>query len=249
MNVVTHYQSNGNLFPSEIRLVSDLSDKISRGKILDIGVGGGRTTNYLLGVNDDYTGVDYVPNHAVETQRKFPAAKILCLDARDMSLFDDETFDFVLFSFNGLDSLSHIDRLKAFNEIYRVLKNGGTFMFSSHNRDYRYFNKLPWRRKFEFNTRFLFFFLYCLYHMPKHLKMKRHEVQTDAYAVVNDSDHQYSLLLYYIDFDNQRKQLNKIGFYDVQGYDSHGEPVIEDQSSHWIYYVATKASNRCHAPS
>ena len=240
-DVVKYYQNTERLLKAEEVLFEKLSPIIKNSKILDIGIGGGRTTKYLLPISRDYTGVDYVPQFAEETANKYPDAKILCSDATNLKEFADETFDFVLFSYNGLDSISNEQRLMVINEVFRVLKKGGIFMFSSHNRDYQDFNKLPWQRKIEYDTKFLKFFLYCLYHLPKHYKMKKHEIYTDDYAVVNDGDHRYSLLLYYISIDKQAKQLTEFGFSDIEAFDMKGNLVKTDTTSHWIYYLARKS--------
>lgn len=239
-DVVDYFQNFDDLFPAEKVLFFELAEKIKGSKLLDIGIGGGRTTGHLLGVCDEYTGVDYVPQFARETAKKYPEARILAADARNLKEFGDEAFDFVLFSFNGIDCISDSDRLQALGEIFRVLKPCGTFMFSSHNRDYKNFNRLPWRRKIEFSAAFAKFFLYSLYHLPKHFGMKKYEVHTDDYAVVNDSDHRYSLLFYYIGIDKQIEQLERTGFFETKAYDKYGQETEHDTESHWIYYVATK---------
>lgn len=240
VDVVKHYQNTDLLFKTEEVLFEKLLPTIKNSKILDIGIGGGRTTKYLLPISRDYTGVDYIPQFAEDTAKKYPDAKIMCSDATNLKEFEAETFDFVLFSYNGLDCVSNEQRLMVLNEVNRVLKKGGVFMFSSHNRDYKYFNKLPWRRKIEYDAKFLKFFLYCLYHLPKHLKMKKYQVFNDEYAIVNDGDHRYSLLLYYISIDMQVKQLTEIGFSDIEAFDMKGNEVKTDTTSHWIYYLARK---------
>jgi ubiquinone/menaquinone biosynthesis C-methylase UbiE len=239
-DVVEYFQSIDSLFEVEKVLFEKLSQTIRNKKILDLGVGAGRTTRYLLQISNDYTGVDYVAEFVEEASRKYPNAKILCGDARDLKEFENESFDFVLFSYNGLDCISGDDRLKALKEIYRVLKKAGVFMFSSHNRDYQNFKKLPWQRKIEYDARFFKFSLYCLYHLPRHLKMKKHEIQTDDFALVNDPDHRFSLLLYYISIDKQVRQLADIGFSGIEAYDTNGKLVKSDSLSHWIYYLAMK---------
>jgi hypothetical protein len=70
--------------------------------------------------------------------------------------------------------------------------------------------------------------------------MKKYEIQTDDYAVVNDPDHRFSLLLYYIGIDKQVKQLTDLGFSGVEAYDRDGKLVERDTLSHWIYYLAKK---------
>jgi len=48
--------------------------------------------------------------------------------------FDTESFDAVIFSFNGIMTIPAKEmRQKAFNEIYRVLRPGGTFIFTTHD--------------------------------------------------------------------------------------------------------------------
>jgi len=239
-DVVEYFCEFEGLFDAERVLLTKLTPTIKGSKILDLGVGGGRTTRHLLQISEDYTGVDYVPQFAKETAEKFPKAKIFCGDARDLNELADNTFDFVLFSFNGLDCISNYDRQFALKEILRVLKPNGTFMFSSHNRDYKHFDKLPWQRKIEYSASFLKFCVFALAYLPRHYKMKRYEVFNSDYALVNDIDHRFSLLLYYISIDKQREQLATLGFSDIEPYDHNGELVEFDTESHWIYYLAKK---------
>ena len=239
-DVVEYFQGFGDLFETEKILFEKLAPKIRNAKLLDIGIGGGRTTKHLLDFCSNYTGVDYVREYVDDTAKKFPEANILWADAKDLTPFEDRSFDFVLFSFNGLDCISHEDRLMALCEIHRVLRPGGIFMFSSHNRDYYNFNKLPWKQKIQFDQKFLKYLLYCLYHLPTHLRMKKHEIFSDEYALVNDGDHRFSMLLYYISIGKQVAQLNANGFENVEAYNINGEMVESDTASHWIYYLATK---------
>lgn len=228
------------MLPAEKAIFESLLPVIGKQKVLDIGIGGGRTTGYLLDAVGEYTGIDYLPQFAAEVSSKFPDANILCSDATDLKEFENDSFDFILFSYNGIDSLSHEKRLKAMNEIYRVLVPGGRFMFSSHNRDYVYFNRLPWRRRVEFNTRYFKFLLYSLYHLPKHFEMKKYEVFETDYAIVNDCDHRYGLLYYYISIEKQRRQLEDRGFSDVTAFDVDGSQSISDVNSPFIHYLAIK---------
>ena len=240
VDVVEYFDSLNELFEPEKAIFRRLAPTLQDARVLDLGIGGGRTTKYLLETCADYTGVDYVPEFVEKARQKYPTAKLSLGDARDLSEFSDESFDFVLFSYNGLDCISPKDRLRALKEMHRVLTKGGHLMFSSHNRDYEYFQKPPWQRKITFDLSFLKFFVYCLYHLPKHLAMKEHEIHTDSYAIVNDCDHRYSLLVYYITAGKQVEQLNEHGFGDVAIYDKVGRLVTDDTSSPWLYYLATK---------
>jgi hypothetical protein len=71
--------------------------------------------------------------------------------------------------------------------------------------------------------------------------MKKREIFTDSYAVINDSDHRYSLLLYYISVDKQIRQLETNGFSLVEAYSADGKLIARDEDSPWVYYLAKKA--------
>src|ERR1700694_1624495 len=111
--VVRGYQDLDFIYKAEEVILQRLYPFIKDRKLLDIGIGGGRTTKYLLEISADYTGIDYTPQCVEIVKRKYPQATIISADARDLSIFD-EAFDFILFSFNGIDYIDHEDRLKAF---------------------------------------------------------------------------------------------------------------------------------------
>lgn len=239
-DVLSHYERLDMLLEPERILLERLAPGLRGKKILDIAVGGGRTTKYLLEISGDYTGVDYTPEFVEVARRKFPAARIECRDARDLSAFAGGTFDFVMFSFNGIDYVPHEDRMRALREILRVLKPGGLFLFSAHNRDHAGFNKLPWRQGLSLDPAFLKTCLHALYRLPRHLRMRRHEIHADEYAVINDSAHGYSLLAYYISVPRQLEQLARAGFSSAEAYDMEGARVGSDTRFPWIHYLARK---------
>ena len=72
--------------------------------------------------------------------------------------------------------------------------------------------------------------------------MKKHEVRTDRYAIVNDFAHGFSLLAYYISLDEQVKQLCEAGFINVEAYDMEGKRIEKDAEFPWIYYLARRGS-------
>lgn len=109
-------------------------------KILDLGCGTGRTTFPLnnLGYRD-IIGVDLTPE-MIEAAKKLNThfnsqIKFKIGDATNLE-FLDATFDIVIFSFNGLMSIPNsTNRNKAINEINRVLKESGKFIFTTHDRE------------------------------------------------------------------------------------------------------------------
>jgi SAM-dependent methyltransferase len=103
-------------------------------RILDLGVGGGRTTAYLSNIASHYVGVDYAEEMVNVCRTRFPDLKFAVADAADLSAFADGSFDAVIFSFNGLDYLvPDQKRHQCVSECHRVLKPGGVLIFSSHN--------------------------------------------------------------------------------------------------------------------
>jgi SAM-dependent methyltransferase len=131
-DVVEHYEKQSELQAAEAYAFEKYVGHESL--VLDIGVGGGRTTAFLSGRAKYYVGVDYVYDMVVACKRRFPALDFFEADAKNLSRYGPEEFDVVVFSFNGIDHfLTDRDRIGAMKEVRRVLKPGGYFIFSSHN--------------------------------------------------------------------------------------------------------------------
>jgi SAM-dependent methyltransferase len=129
--VAAHYAKLDYLTPCEKALFEAY---ISMGAaILDLGVGGGRTTPYLAKRASRYVGVDYAPAMVKICEAKFPGLEFKVGDAANLSIFPDASFDVVVFAFNGIDVLPERSRQSCFAHVHRVLKADGVFIFSSHN--------------------------------------------------------------------------------------------------------------------
>ena len=102
--------------------------------ILDLGVGGGRTTPYLANRASRYVGVDYAGAMVKACRAKFPHLEFVVADAANLTAFPNASFDVVVFAFNGIDYvLPDEARRRCFEHVHRILKHGGVFIFSSHN--------------------------------------------------------------------------------------------------------------------
>lgn len=130
--VTAYYSSLNYLTPCEQLLFDEyLTPGLT---ILDLGVGGGRTTPYLSSIATRYVGADYAAEMIAACRRKFPHLEFQNLGAADLSIFAASSFDAVVMAFNGMDSvIPDESRYRALREIHRVLKPKGILIFSSHN--------------------------------------------------------------------------------------------------------------------
>jgi len=131
-DVAAHYAGLNYLTPCERMLFETYIPQGSA--ILDLGVGGGRTTTYLANRAARYVGVDYSATMVKACQAKFPSVEFVVADAANLAAFPDAAFDAVVFSFNGIDYvLPEQARRSCLGHIHRVLKPKGVLIFSSHN--------------------------------------------------------------------------------------------------------------------
>jgi SAM-dependent methyltransferase len=138
--VVAEYSEFDFLLPPERRILNELGDKLQGARILDLGVGAGRTAIHLAPRASRYVGIDVSRPMIEACERRFRGrfasdrVEFREGDVRDLRAIPDDSFDFVLFSFNGLDVVGrHAERLDALGEVARVCATGGMFCFSSHN--------------------------------------------------------------------------------------------------------------------
>jgi SAM-dependent methyltransferase len=130
--VAQYYAALNYLTPCE-RLLFDAYLKPGM-TILDLGVGGGRTTPYLSSTAARYVGVDYASEMIASCQNKFPQLEFEVGNAADLSRFAASSFDAVVMAFNGMDYvIPNESRFRALQEFGRVLKPAGILIFSSHN--------------------------------------------------------------------------------------------------------------------
>lgn len=130
--VAEHYAALDYLTPCEKLLFGEFIKPDMA--VLDLGVGGGRTTPYLSSIAGRYVGTDYADQMIGLCRRKFPGLEFKVTDAADLSGFGGETFDAVVMAFNGMDYvIPDSARKRSLSEVRRVLRKGGVLIFSSHN--------------------------------------------------------------------------------------------------------------------
>ena len=117
----------------------------AQGDVLDIGIGGGRTTSLLGPGARSYVGVDLSSRMLELARRRHPVADLRQGNAADLAGLPDAAYDLVVFSFNGLDALDHARRGSALAAMARVTRPGGRVLFSSLNLDGVSYDERPWR--------------------------------------------------------------------------------------------------------
>ena len=111
----------GKLFP----LLGDIKGK----KVLDAGAGTGRLTVELARLGAEVTVLDISEEMLKILQKKNPKVKIVVGDVENMP-FEKESFDLVVAAF----VIVHLKNpIRVFDEVYRVLKDGGKFLVTNIN--------------------------------------------------------------------------------------------------------------------
>jgi SAM-dependent methyltransferase len=160
-------------------------------------------------------------------------------DARDLSAFAEASFDFVLFSFNGIDEVDHRGRMDALVQIHRVLKPNGIFLFSSHNllaADglFRFRLSRHPRRLLRNAWRFL-----RIRAANRNLTLGRLHPDR-GYALIHDYPTDWTKFTYYVKPDEQLAQLGASGFHDATLYAGGSQGGVEPGAQNtdaWSYYL------------
>lgn len=208
--------------------------------MLDLGVGGGRTTPHFIGAVREYVAVDYAPRMVDACRRRFPdhAGSFHVGDARELSSLGLGHFDFVFYSYNGIDYMDHEDRLATLVEVRRVSRPGSWFCFSSHNlRSLGHKLRPHW----SWNPASVVgsvktALLLRLLNAPSRLA----DWQVRPQSVVRDLPRTET---YYVAPSEQVVQLSNAGFSDIRMFSSDdGEELVgvaaaERSTAGWIYYL------------
>ncbi|MGM0366615.1 MAG: class I SAM-dependent methyltransferase [Actinomycetota bacterium] len=241
----------------EQAILEKLKNWLPGARMLDMGVGGARTTKYFAPLAKQYTGADYAPSMVDICRAKYGGRyKFVECDVRDMGCFGDGSFDFVLFSYNGIDSFSHQNRMSALKEIARVLSPGGYFAFSSHNLDWSrltdlfrlkgsnlkkeggHLAKLGCYARQSCRALRLSLLNRSLFMEDLIQKLRKNERGS-----LYDNSLNGKASIYYITRREQAKQLHGAGFADITTFGPSGMETGDSEELNrgaWIYYLCRK---------
>lgn len=241
------------LKPAERAVLARLGGSLPELEMLDIGVGSGRTGYTFAAVVRRYVGLDYSPRMIERARQLLGAAantELIVGDARDLSTAGGP-FDFVLFSFNGIDAVGNEDRERILSEVRAVLKPGGQFLFSSHS-----LGALPLATKKPRSARFGGSRAYALYARLADVRYGRRVAKVNAsldlgaarrrgWVVVQGIGHDFTLDDYYVDPVFQVEQLASAGLEVVAVYDIRGEEIELPYAGRdaWLDYLCRPAGS------
>src|SRR5689334_4685058 len=105
--VTAEYATSGPIDDGERAALDYIAPDLAGARLLDIGIGGGRTSGMLAHRVASYHGIDISPGMLDLAKSRFPDLDLRIGDASALTDFDDDSMDIVLFSLNGLDCLDH----------------------------------------------------------------------------------------------------------------------------------------------
>ncbi|MCZ7463474.1 class I SAM-dependent methyltransferase [Rhizobium rhizogenes] len=226
---IAEWYDNQQLYPAERIILDQFRHAYAGKRLLDLGVGTGRTTKPLLPLVGDYIGIDRSQPMLALARRNFPAATFLDMDVRAIGQFGAERFDCVLGALAILSAFGHEDRLAIIHAISSILAPGGYFIFSFHNRQWKRAGGMPLHRR-SWHPREVVNSLHPQSWI-NYLRLQAATRQTPEYAILVDQAHRWSGLFYFIDLAAQTRQLEAAGFEIVARFGENGRPIEENSDT------------------
>lgn len=241
------------LKPAERAMLGRFAGSWADFEMLDLGIGSGRTGWTFAPLVRRYVGIDYAPPMLERARRLLgddPNVTLALGDARDLSAVEG-TFDFVLFSFNGIDAVGHEDRLAVLRSVRAKLKPGGHFLFSTHQ-----LGALPLDRKKERNPDRLASPAYRAYAALDDFRHGRRADRVNAKLdlatareqgwTIVPRGHNFTVADYYVDPEFQLTQLRECGLEAIAILDTAGREVDLPFPGRdpWLDYLCRPAADR-----
>jgi len=234
-STVVHEYNSFRLSGPEQIILRKFKDRWHKFRMLDIGVGRGRTSHVFSALVKEYHGIDYCAPMIDACKGKgtiieYETVDFHVCDARDLSQFYGATFDFILFSQNGIDSVDDDTRIKILSEVRKVLNVEGYFFFSTHS----LLSFFPIRKTISpFIATKPVRSAYRVWKDVRFLMRKRwlyrnadaDSIAAQDWAVLITGDHNVKMKAYHIRPDHQVRQLREVGLSVESVYDCEGNLV------------------------
>jgi ubiquinone/menaquinone biosynthesis C-methylase UbiE len=239
-----------------------LAGRVRGGRILDVGIGTGRTTSLLRLLSDDYIGVDYVASMVATARDRHPGVDISVGDARELKGVADDSVDLAVFSYNGIDAVDHEDRQRVLASFKRTLRPGGYLLYSTFNADGPVARERPWRvnapmpwqvgslqPSITTPSRRAAALLREIVRHPSDrprsirswMQLRGHAIRGDGWQVAPIGAHRFGLLVHLTRLPEVRREVAAHGFelVDILGSD-RGDPLTADTSTDWWFHVIAR---------
>ena len=243
--VVQNYKEKTKLFPAENILLDLVLARKENKSMLDLGVGTGRTTGFFAKHFGNYLGIDISSQMIEVCKQRFTGAEnteFIISDAASLPQLPRKEFDFIFFSFNGIDCLKNLDeRIALLGTIHGLLSENGLFAFSSHNTlaVYRLYSfQLPRRNPFKLITEY--------YHYVKLREVNGpiSNFTNKNFFQIYDGCEYFKAKYGYILPSFQINLLAQSGFKNIQAIDIKGENIplseVDSCNDNWIHYFCYK---------
>ena len=247
--VIDYYANYGTLQAPEETIFKILKPKLSEMRMLDIGVGGGRTTVFFAPEVKSYIAIDYSEGMIERCKQRFsgrfPEAKFFTGDATNLSEYQDGSLDLVLFSFNGIDYMTVPARKEFLKKARRMLAPGGQFCFSTHN--ILSLKKMTVGAVIHFRLNMFA----VLSKVLRRIKIRRinaaqfAEADKSDFVYINDGTHGFGLEQCHIRTSYQLELLRDAGFKSIRafslesGKEFASEKELCASEEGWTYYLCS----------
>jgi 2-polyprenyl-3-methyl-5-hydroxy-6-metoxy-1,4-benzoquinol methylase len=236
-----------NLRPAEEAVFAHNAERL-RGRVLELGCGGGRLTGHLIALGATVHGMDIAAKMVAYCERTYPLATFGLGELRDASSWGTGPWDVVVAGWALIDVLSDEERARFLQDVHERLVPGGLLIFSSHNLACAHLVRGPLRSISADNPVSL---ASQLLRLPRsllnHRRLTPWQRFEPDYAILNGAAHDFSLLHYYITRDGQERQLAANGFQMIECLDVAGAgvgPGEDAVGSHELHYAALRTERR-----
>jgi ubiquinone/menaquinone biosynthesis C-methylase UbiE len=239
------YKGLNKLFPSEKVLFRIVQSLHRKNAMLDLGIGGGRTTGYFSSLFKKYIGIDF-SNGMIETCKgKFKKStniEFIVADAAQLPVLSETNFDFIFFSLNGISYLKNLEeRNGLISTIYKLLDDHGIFAFSAHNAkaiQKLYSFQLPKRNPLRLINH------YFHYRKIRKINGSVSNYSDKKFFQLYDGGEYFKAFTSYILPSYQIELLKNAGFKNIQALDQAGTMLnideIDQCEDYWIHYFCYK---------
>lgn len=245
--IVTEYAGRRYITPAEVRVLAECWRNVKGGRVLDLGVGAGRTVPYLAPVAAEYVAADLAPNMVAQARLRHPGVRVVQADARNLP-FADAAFSFVLFSFCGIDYVDPDDRSVVLSEARRVLAPGGVLAYSTHNLASltdgppRLFPRSTSNRVSPARAavRWARGLASAIRSLRNYRSLRVHERRGEGVAFVVDGAHEHSLVTCYVAREYEERALRHAGFELRHVIEPDARDARTGSNARDLYFVAVR---------